>query len=135
MDSANLEVITARWLHNTQSSELNRHLESRAPGTGLWLWETDRYRKWYESPGQGSLWIKGPPGSGKTVLAASLVQHLQETENKDIPVLFFFFRHSIYASRYPEFLLQDWLAVCSNTTAWFRKQFYPYLRMHLKVTT
>jgi ankyrin repeat protein len=103
-----------RWLEPTdylaESSEFSRHLLSRAPGTGLWLCDTDRYCQWYESSNYGSLWIKGVPGAGKSVLAASLVQRLKETEGEEVPVLFFFFRHIVHANRYPKSLMRDWLA-------------------------
>ncbi|KAF5699429.1 hypothetical protein FGLOB1_11393 [Fusarium globosum] len=100
------------WLQPTdylaESSEYRRHLLSQAPGTGLWVCETEEYRKWHDSPDHGSLWIKGVPGAGKSVMAASLIQHLRTTEN--CPVLFFFFRNIVAANFSPRALIQDWLA-------------------------
>ncbi|KAF5003058.1 hypothetical protein FDECE_10369 [Fusarium decemcellulare] len=100
------------WLQPTDyladSGEFRRHLSSQAPGTGLWLCETDEYQKWHDSPDHGSLWIKGVPGAGKSVMAASLIQHLRSTE--DCPVLFFFFRNIVAANFSPRALIQDWLA-------------------------
>ncbi|KAG9497868.1 hypothetical protein J7337_010740 [Fusarium musae] len=100
------------WLQPTdylaESSEYRRHLLSQAPGTGLWICETEEYRKWHASPDHGSLWIKGVPGAGKSVMAASLIQHLRTTEN--CPVLFFFFRNIVAANFSPRALIQDWLA-------------------------
>ncbi|KAF4340900.1 ankyrin-3 [Fusarium beomiforme] len=100
------------WLQPTdylaESSEYRRHLLSQAPGTGLWICETEEYRKWHDSPENGSIWIKGVPGAGKSVMAASLIQHLRTTEN--CPVLFFFFRNIVAANFSPRALIQDWLA-------------------------
>ncbi|KAL5602094.1 hypothetical protein FOBRF1_009627 [Fusarium oxysporum] len=100
------------WLQPTdylaESSEYRRHLLSQAPGTGLWICETEEYRKWHDSPDHGSIWIKGVPGAGKSVMAASLIQHLRTTEN--CPVLFFFFRNIVAANFSPRALIQDWLA-------------------------
>lgn len=100
------------WLQPTdflaESGEFHRHLSSQAPGTGLWICQTDEYRKWHDSAEHGSLWIKGVPGAGKSVVAASLVQHLQATE--DCPVLFFFFRNIVTDNFTPRALIQDWLA-------------------------
>ncbi|KAF5626002.1 ankyrin-3 [Fusarium sp. NRRL 52700] len=100
------------WLQPTdylaESSEYRRHLLSQAPGTGLWICETEEYRQWHDSPDHGSLWIKGVPGAGKSVMAASLIQHLRTTEN--CPVLFFFFRNIVAANFSPRALIQDWLA-------------------------
>ncbi|KAM0310091.1 hypothetical protein ACHAO8_008412 [Botrytis cinerea] len=72
------------WLEPTDylndSSEFNRHIASRAPGTGLWICDTPQYQKWHNTGDQGSLWVKGVPGAGKSVISASLVHHLKATE-------------------------------------------------------
>ncbi|KAJ4171852.1 hypothetical protein NW754_007447 [Fusarium falciforme] len=100
------------WLQPTDyladSGEFRRHLASQAPGTGLWICETDEYKKWHDSPDHGSLWIKGVPGAGKSVMAASIIHHMKTTEN--CPVLFFFFRNIVAANFSPRALIQDWLA-------------------------
>ncbi|CAI6094184.1 unnamed protein product [Clonostachys chloroleuca] len=100
------------WLKPTDyladSGEFRRHLLSQAPGTGLWICETNAYLKWHDSPDHGSLWINGVPGAGKSVTASSIIQHLKTTE--DCPVLFFFFRNIVAANFSPRGLLQDWLA-------------------------
>ncbi|KAK4466834.1 ankyrin-2 [Cladorrhinum samala] len=100
------------WLQPTdylsESGEFQRHLSSQAPGTGLWICQTADYQKWHDSSDHGSLWIKGVPGAGKSVMAASIIQHLQSTEA--CPVLFFFFRNIVAANFSPRALLRDWLA-------------------------
>ncbi|KAF2494506.1 ankyrin [Lophium mytilinum] len=100
------------WLqptnYNAESSEYHRHVSSQAPDTGLWICDTDQYRQWFESPRHGSLWIKGVPGSGKSVLAASVAQHLKKEGT--FPVLSFFFRQIIATNRNHRSLCQDWLA-------------------------
>jgi hypothetical protein len=100
------------WLQPTdyeaQSSEFHRHLVSQAPGTGLWICETSKYQQWLNSADHGSLWIKGAPGAGKSVTAASMIAHLQK--NDDTPVLYFFFRYIISANRRPRGLIRDFLA-------------------------
>ncbi|KAK4444770.1 ankyrin repeat-containing domain protein [Podospora aff. communis PSN243] len=111
LDTAAVDKVR-EWLQPTDyladSGEFRRHLSSQAPGTGLWICETDEYRKWHDSDHHGSLWIKGIPGAGKSVIAASLIQHLRTTENH--PVLFFFFRNIVSANFSPRALIQDWLA-------------------------
>ncbi|PMD29241.1 ankyrin [Hyaloscypha variabilis F] len=106
-----LEKVQA-WLQPTdyeaQSSEFHRHLSSQAPGTGLWICETSKYQQWRESNDHGSLWIKGVPGAGKSVTAASMIQHLQTREG--VPVMYFFFRYIILSNRRPRSLVQDYLA-------------------------
>jgi hypothetical protein len=109
-----VEILTRirDWLQPTdylaESGEFRRHLASQAPGTGLWICETEEYRKWHDSPDHCSLWMKGVPGAGKSVMAASIIQHLKTTE--DSPVLFFFFRNIVAANFSSRALIQDWLA-------------------------
>ncbi|KAH8807526.1 ankyrin repeat-containing domain protein [Xylogone sp. PMI_703] len=101
------------WLQPTDyaahSSEFHRHLSSQAPGTGLWLSKTSKYQQWKESDDHGILWVKGVPGAGKSVIAASMVEFLQRT-NEGTPVLHFFFRYIVSKNRKPRNLIQDFLA-------------------------
>jgi hypothetical protein len=102
------------WLNPTDydahSSEFRRHLSSQAPATGLWICNTSQYQQWQTSQVHGSLWIKGVPGAGKSVIAASMIQHLRTTNDSNTPVLYFFFRQIISANRRPRSLIRDFLA-------------------------
>ncbi|ORY57845.1 ankyrin repeat-containing domain protein [Pseudomassariella vexata] len=106
----------ARWLAPSDylgdSSEYQRQLALRIPDTALWLLETEQYNRWQQSRMFGTLWVKGSPGCGKSVLAASTIDHFRKIGNS--PVLFCFFRkpegtevNIIQSSRT---LIQDWLA-------------------------
>lgn len=98
------------WLRPTEykldSSEYHKHLASHLAGTGTWLPSLQKYQQWHNSPDHGILWIKGIPGSGKSVFAARLAQMLAE---EGVPVLFFFFRQIIDANHQPINLIRDWL--------------------------
>jgi ankyrin repeat protein len=100
------------WLqptdYNAESSEFRRHLSSQAPGTGLWIVHTPQFHQWHDLSDHGSLWIKGVPGAGKSVIAASIVDHLRDGD--EVPVLFFFSRYIIAANRKPRSLIRDWLS-------------------------
>ncbi|KAL5433594.1 hypothetical protein PMIN07_009971 [Paraphaeosphaeria minitans] len=100
------------WLKPTDyeldSGEFRKHLASHVPGTGAWLTSSHTYRSWRQSTKDGLLWIKGIPGSGKSVLAAHLVDALAQSE-PDTHVLYFFFRQIIDANHEPAALLRDWL--------------------------
>ncbi len=101
-----------KWLDPTpydhEGGEYRRHLASHAPGTGQWLTDTETYQKWHAPGGDhGLLWIKGIPGSGKSVFAAMLADALAREGH---PVLFFFFRQIIDANHEPVQTLRDWLA-------------------------
>ncbi|RFU23819.1 hypothetical protein B7463_g12519, partial [Scytalidium lignicola] len=99
------------WLSPTEfeseGSEYRRHLNAHLPGTGDWLSHTEQYVSWHSSEDTiGALWIQGIPGSGKSVVAANLVQTLK---NEDAPVLFFFSRWIIESNSKPRFLVRDCL--------------------------
>lgn len=100
------------WLQPTAydvaGGEYHKHLASHAPGTGAWLTASDTYQEWLHGDEHGLLWIRGIPGSGKSVVAASLVDELARA-NPGCPVLFFFSRQIIDANHEPEALLRDWL--------------------------
>ncbi|KAF8474074.1 hypothetical protein BDZ91DRAFT_845495, partial [Kalaharituber pfeilii] len=49
------------------------------PRTGEWLYEMHEYKEWVQSPVPSLLWCYGIPGSGKSVLATSVVKHLLDT--------------------------------------------------------
>ncbi|KAJ5385402.1 hypothetical protein N7517_003313 [Penicillium concentricum] len=99
-----------KWLKPTEydleRSEYSRHHLSHLAGTGKWFTSTTIYQQWHQGDENGLLWIKGIPGSGKSVLAASIINHLRKN---DIPVIFFFFRQIIDANHQPLAALRDWL--------------------------
>ncbi|KAL2126985.1 hypothetical protein VTI74DRAFT_11529 [Chaetomium olivicolor] len=99
-----------QWLEPTpyrhEGGEYRRHLASHAEGTGQWLTATDTYQQWHTGRDHGLLWIKGIPGSGKSVFAATLADALAREGR---PVLFFFFRQIIAANHQPVHMLRDWL--------------------------
>ena len=85
---------------------VQKHLASHLANTGEWLPRIDGYKTWHDSPDHGLLWIRGVPGSGKSVIAATLAHRLSQ---EDVPVLYFFFRQIIDANHRPMNLLRDWL--------------------------
>ena len=66
-----------------------RHLLSRESDTCHWLRSHDTTRAWVADQSSSSLWIRGIPGCGKSVLAAFLAQSLFETTTARPPILFF----------------------------------------------
>ncbi|RSL46418.1 hypothetical protein CEP53_010331 [Fusarium sp. AF-6] len=99
-----------QWLrpteYNLDGSEYRKHLASHLANTGEWLPRLDGYKTWHDNPDHGLLWIRGVPGSGKSVIAATLAHRLSQ---EDVPVLYFFFRQIIDANHRPINLLRDWL--------------------------
>jgi len=90
----------------SESSDYNKHLRSYVPHTGQWLRQSASFTQWHDNG--GTLWVNGIPGSGKSVVAASLIRDFIEEE--DVPVLYFFFRHANLANRTPKQMVRDWLS-------------------------
>ncbi|CAG9990794.1 unnamed protein product [Clonostachys byssicola] len=98
------------WLNATQyagdGSEYQRHCSSHLKGTSQWALTSPEFKQWHESHVHGILWVRGIPGSGKSVLASAFITHLLN----EGPVMYFFFRHSIESNRRPEAAIRDWLS-------------------------
>ncbi|KAF2468345.1 ankyrin [Lindgomyces ingoldianus] len=98
------------WLQPTSyddsDSEYKKHLSSHLAGTGAWLLSSLTYEEWHSSQDMSILWIRGVPGSGKSVMAATLADWLSQEK---VPVLYFFFRQIIDANHTPLSAVRDWL--------------------------
>ena len=101
-----------KWLqpteYATEGSEYRKHLNSHLSGTCSWIKESKSFKEWHESSDKGCLWIKGVPGSGKSVAAATLAAQFASQEK--VPVLYFFFRRIVTANQRPQSLLRDYLS-------------------------
>lgn len=105
------------WLNPTDylspGNEYMKHLNSHVAGTGDWLRDSEAFRRWEDGTEKGCIWVKGIPGSGKSVFAASTVKTLAETQDragKSAPALFFFFRQIVEKNHDPKYLVRDWAA-------------------------
>ncbi|KAL8947913.1 MAG: hypothetical protein Q9222_005850 [Ikaeria aurantiellina] len=100
-----------KWLapseYAAEASDYNKHLRSYCPQTGQWLRQSSPFVGWSLNA-TSALWVNGIPGSGKSVVAASLINQFKE--EMDVPVLYFFFRHANLANRTPKQMTRDWLA-------------------------
>lgn len=75
---------------------LETALKLREPGTGKWLLELPLFDEWSNSTTSSLLWISGIPGSGKTVLAAMIVEHLKTLQTPlDVGLSYFFCNHQL----------------------------------------
>ncbi|KAJ5777222.1 hypothetical protein N7520_000468 [Penicillium odoratum] len=79
------------WLQpipfDQERSEFSRHRASFLVGSGKWLTSSSALQQWHSGE-NGLLWIKGIPGSGKSVMVASIIDQLRVEK---VPVLYFFF--------------------------------------------
>jgi hypothetical protein len=92
----------------SDASEYQKHLNAHVRGTGQWVLETDQFKKWIGTEEIGDLWIRGIPGSGKSVIAASLIKHLRDSN--DAPVLFFFSGQIILSNRSSQSIIRHCLS-------------------------
>ncbi|KAJ7035270.1 hypothetical protein C8F04DRAFT_955187 [Mycena alexandri] len=80
--------------------------QMQTKGTGGWLLEHPRFKKW-ESGSGSTLWCWGIPGAGKTVLASMVVDHFQAAckNNRDIGVACIYLNHKEANSQTPSRIL------------------------------
>lgn len=53
-------------------------------GTGGWLFKTPEYTSWIDKP--GTLWCRGIPGAGKTILSSLVIHTLHNEKRPDVGV-------------------------------------------------
>lgn len=78
-------------------------------GTCSWVVELNEFRQWTAADTECSqlLWLHGPPGFGKTILSAWVVQYLKETSSG--PTAYFFCVADNERTRDPFAILRSWL--------------------------
>lgn len=83
-----------KWLSppNT-STNLNEVLKKRQKGTGSWFLQSGLFKEW-RSGARRYLWLHGIPGCGKTILSATIIEHLKQQLDASFIVLDFFFDFS-----------------------------------------
>ncbi|KAL6833601.1 hypothetical protein J3E69DRAFT_353226 [Trichoderma sp. SZMC 28015] len=73
------QVDPFRWLSAIDyQSQLDHNLTKCAPGTCQWFLESEPYREWCNLDGKALL-LHGPPGSGKSMMASKVLDHLSTT--------------------------------------------------------
>lgn len=94
------------WLQpESVAEDLSGLLEQRHRGTCRWIFDTDEFKGWHSSL-LPTLWIRGKPGSGKSMLAATLIEQLQA---ENTVTAYFFCRLGDDSRRSFESILQTWL--------------------------
>lgn len=72
--------------------DLEYFIDRRIAGSCTWILNDEAFRLYLDNTAQRPqiLWFRGPPGAGKSVLSAFIVQHIRSLELK---CQFYFFRH------------------------------------------
>ncbi|MCJ1228472.1 hypothetical protein MMC12_005133 [Toensbergia leucococca] len=91
----------APYGNDFHEEDLRNQLKSRHQGTCSWIYQKPEYQRWLgaTTAPERLLFITAGPGAGKSVLAASLIQHLQQQQKRHQPgnflgdhlILHFFF--------------------------------------------
>ncbi|RPA83205.1 hypothetical protein BJ508DRAFT_74637 [Ascobolus immersus RN42] len=93
-----------KWLNwRDPKNDLKLYLAKRMGGTCMWIFEDEKFKSWLRSQGNSTLWIRAKAGTGKSVVAASILQHLLAVNNafgeatdpntaSNPVVLYYFFR-------------------------------------------
>ncbi|KAN0081738.1 hypothetical protein V8E54_003036 [Elaphomyces granulatus] len=96
---SNLSLYPERqnWLASLQQSNpldglsAIKRAKERTPDTCTWLLSQKEYETWFKSEASALLRIEGGPGTGKTVLAAFLVDELESATQKTPDMAFAYF--------------------------------------------
>lgn len=86
----------ARWIKGTTNDHVDvrvdfqRQLDRRHKGTCQWILEDQRFKEWRAARENSVLWYNAPPGSGKSVVASTIVEHLQDLKDGSNVVYFFY---------------------------------------------
>lgn len=72
-----------------QEQDLSRLISERIEGTCEWLVENPVYDQWLNSSESSILWLRGPPGAGKTFLAGYAIDGIQQDLGKNACYYFF----------------------------------------------
>ncbi|TVY82134.1 Vegetative incompatibility protein HET-E-1 [Lachnellula suecica] len=83
------------WLGSECYYAAHHHATARrTPGTGQWLLDDSAFEKWLsgfrENDNSGILWLRGAPGTGKSILCSTVIEHLQQHNNL-VPTAYFYY--------------------------------------------
>jgi hypothetical protein len=98
--------------------EYHMALSSRLCGTCQWIFGRPQFQSWVtpEPDMTKVLWVRGGPGYGKTVLAASLIEYLRDLRESTLApaICFFFCAFEDDAKREPSAIIRSWVAQLVN---------------------
>ncbi|KAH0277552.1 Pfs, NACHT and ankyrin domain protein, partial [Aureobasidium melanogenum] len=96
------------WLRPPDASiNLVNASKLRHSDTGRWFLESSRYR-WFKGTSGASLWLRGIPGCGKTVLSSTIIKDLQlNNQITGTPMIYFFFSFSDEIKQTLDYMLRS----------------------------
>jgi WD40 repeat protein len=94
--------------------DIMTHDSARLPGTCEWLANKDYFKSWRQTLGSRFLWLRGKPGTGKSVLAGHIINDLRECA---MDCCFFFFQAGDNT--------KSTASVCLRSLAWQMATLHP----------
>lgn len=85
-------------------AQLERHLKARNPASRLSFLESEEFEAWVAGAGE-RLWVTGAAGTGKSVLAAGMVDGAMRMGRRDVGVAFHFVEFSDLRTHSPQAVL------------------------------
>ncbi|KAI4608314.1 hypothetical protein J4E83_009116 [Alternaria metachromatica] len=92
------------------STNYRKAHDQRQAGTGLWLLNSGKFKKWKEAPAS-QLWLYGIPGCGKTILSSTVIEHLLKHCADDVRkvTIYFYFDFNDAQKQDAELMLRSLL--------------------------
>ncbi|KAE8549969.1 hypothetical protein EYB25_008494 [Talaromyces marneffei] len=90
------------WICKHDVETLHDEIDNkRHKDTGSWLLETDSFKSWVNQNKENILWLNGPPGTGKSVLASVAINHLiKRSKHTQDTVIYAYFKGEETNSQY-----------------------------------
>lgn len=92
-----LQIPSTVLLHTRTTQTCTNHATKCLPGTGSWIWEEEAFSSWKEGTTKSDdrqvphvLVVSGPPSSGKTLVAAQIIKHLEEEKGRTYVAHYFY---------------------------------------------
>lgn len=107
------------WITPTDySSQQNDFIESRQPGTGEWLLNSEQFQNWINQKKQ-ILFCPGIPGAGKTIATSIVVSYLHERfqEKHDIGIAYLYLNFHRQSDQEPIHILSSILKQFSQMSS------------------
>ena len=93
------------------STNYHKAHKQRQAGTGLWILESAKFKKWKEAKAS-RMWLYGIPGCGKTILSSTIIEHLLQHCDEDARevTVYFYFDFKDVQKQDPESMLHSLLS-------------------------
>jgi hypothetical protein len=86
-----LDWLSSKSLNDQGFARQEKNLRGRSQITCRWLFSHDKFLQWQNNPTSSPiLWIRGPPGSGKSTLCSSAIEFLAKSPTSNIVVFHFY---------------------------------------------